>query len=85
MRIKILNTCDRRVIKNAEYCSIYTTSPVSSAVPCLHSVVSFPESWSYYLHILSAIRVEELEGSLLSSIQKLPKPPHKQKCVAVLQ
>lgn len=84
MWIKILNMCDRIVIMHAEYCSIYNTSPASSAVPCLHSVVSFPESWSYYLRIMSAIRVEELEDSLLPSVQKLPEPPHKLKCVAVL-
>lgn len=72
--------CDRRVIKHAEYCSSYNTSPASSAVPCLPTLLS--PSQNYYLLMLSAIRVEELEGSLLPSVQKLPEPPQKQKHVA---
>lgn len=75
--------CDRRVTKHAEYCSIYNTSPTSSAVPCLYSGVSFSESWSYYLCMLSAIGVEELEENLLPLVQKLPEPPHKQKLIEI--
>lgn len=80
MWIKILNACDKRVIKYAEYCSIYNTSPVSSAVPCLHFAVSFSETWCCYLHILSAIVLaKSARAGRHPSIQKLPDPPHKEK------
>lgn len=84
MWIKILNACDKRVIKYAEYCSIYNTSPVSSAVPCLHFAVSFSETWCCYLHILSAIVLATVcyksgRAGRHPSIQKLPDPPHKEK------
>lgn len=63
----ILNIRDSRVSNHKKHCSIYDASPASSALPSLPTLSSpSAQPRRYYLHRLSALRVEELVFFLLS-------------------